>query len=209
MSFNLSAFCGIIYSQIGSNNFTGRIPDYFRSWKNLRALEMQASDLEGPLPSSLSTLNNMTDLRISDLSGESSALPNLSSMTGINKFRLTVLPIHSTRPSSTHPLFGLRLLDFSTKSLTGRGSRSDRQTLETQEQKQLCVHHPPKNRSSSVGITLETVGGICAAIKSFINNQKTIQNRLLSESVHSDSYWDVHAFNILSLHQKVSIIPRS
>ncbi|CAN6718011.1 unnamed protein product [Malus baccata var. baccata] len=78
-----------------------------------------------------------------------------------------------------------------TKSLTGRGSRSDRQTLEvrsgllplivTQEQKQLCVHHPPKNRSSSVGITLETVGGICAVIKSFINNQKTIQNRLLSE----------------------------
>ncbi|RXH72268.1 hypothetical protein DVH24_033806 [Malus domestica] len=50
MSFNLSAFCGIIYSQIGSNNFTGRIPDYFRSWKNLRALDLSFNRLEGSIP---------------------------------------------------------------------------------------------------------------------------------------------------------------
>ncbi|CAN6676345.1 unnamed protein product [Malus baccata var. baccata] len=49
MSFNLSAFCGIIYSQIGSNNFTGRIPDYFRSWKNLRAF-FSFNRLEGSIP---------------------------------------------------------------------------------------------------------------------------------------------------------------
>ncbi|KAM1280533.1 hypothetical protein ACFX2H_021148 [Malus domestica] len=110
MSFNLSAFCGIIYSQIGSNNFTGRIPDYFRSWKNLRALEMQASDLEDPLPSSLSTLNNMTDLRISDLSGESSALPNLSSMTGINKLMLRSCNITGEMPEYISTLTSLTVL---------------------------------------------------------------------------------------------------
>ncbi|RXH99044.1 hypothetical protein DVH24_011369 [Malus domestica] len=74
------------YSYLRANNLTGELPLALIKMTKLRVLEMQASGLEGPLPSSLSALNNMTYLRISDLSGESSAFPNLSNMTSMVKF---------------------------------------------------------------------------------------------------------------------------
>ncbi|XP_016651328.1 PREDICTED: probable LRR receptor-like serine/threonine-protein kinase At1g07650 [Prunus mume] len=73
---------------IGSNNFTGKIPNYFLSWKELEMLEMQGSGLEGPIPPSLSALTKMSYLAISDLSGESSDFPNLSNMKDMQTLML-------------------------------------------------------------------------------------------------------------------------
>ncbi|CAN6553263.1 unnamed protein product [Malus baccata var. baccata] len=103
---------------IGSNNFTGRIPDYFQSWKDLQTLEMQASGLEGPLPSSLSALNNMTDLRISDLSGESSAFPNLSNMMGMNKLDLSFNRLEGSIPNLAN-IMQLATIYLTSNLLTG------------------------------------------------------------------------------------------
>ncbi|EXB36793.1 putative leucine-rich repeat receptor-like serine/threonine-protein kinase [Morus notabilis] len=73
---------------ISSNNFTGRMPD-FGGWKQLQKLEMQASGFEGPIPSSLSLLSNLTELRISDLNGESSDFPDLTNMTNLETLDLS------------------------------------------------------------------------------------------------------------------------
>jgi hypothetical protein len=85
--------CWDLCSRISSNNFTGRMPDFFRSWKDLERLyvflflhfylnlfnvklsgvilihlncvvnrDIQASGFEGPIPSSISILRNLTEL---------------------------------------------------------------------------------------------------------------------------------------------------
>ncbi|XP_021823328.1 probable leucine-rich repeat receptor-like serine/threonine-protein kinase At3g14840 [Prunus avium] len=70
-------------SRISSNNFTGRIPDYLENFKQLEELEIQASGLHGPIPSSISVLSNLTELRFSDLNGGGSKFPNLSNIRGM------------------------------------------------------------------------------------------------------------------------------
>ncbi|KAK7849946.1 putative leucine-rich repeat receptor-like serine/threonine-protein kinase, partial [Quercus suber] len=51
--------------RISSNNFIGRIPDFFQTWKQLQKLEIQASGLEGPIPPSISALSTLTELDLS------------------------------------------------------------------------------------------------------------------------------------------------
>ncbi|KAL4568357.1 hypothetical protein LXL04_023967 [Taraxacum kok-saghyz] len=46
--------------------------------------KVEASGLQGPIPESLSFLTKLTQLRISDLSGESSHFPNLSMMADMH-----------------------------------------------------------------------------------------------------------------------------
>nr|XP_028958944.1 probable leucine-rich repeat receptor-like serine/threonine-protein kinase At3g14840 isoform X2 [Malus domestica] len=86
---------------------------------NIQILEMQASGLEGPLPSSLSALNNMTYLRISDLSGESSAFPNLSNMTSMVKLMLRSCNITGEIPEYISTMRNLTDLDLSFNRLEG------------------------------------------------------------------------------------------
>ncbi|KAE8734289.1 hypothetical protein F3Y22_tig00000773pilonHSYRG00059 [Hibiscus syriacus] len=75
-------------SRIGSNNFTGRIPDIFQNWTQLQKLEVQASGFEGPIPPSISSLTNLIELRISDLNGGVSRFPSLRNMKSLQKLML-------------------------------------------------------------------------------------------------------------------------
>ncbi|KAK7848865.1 putative leucine-rich repeat receptor-like serine/threonine-protein kinase [Quercus suber] len=73
-----SNFGIFIESRISSNNFTGRVPDFFQTWKQLKVSgaisiclscfvnrEIQASGPEGPIPPSISALSTLTELDLS------------------------------------------------------------------------------------------------------------------------------------------------
>ncbi|PON54668.1 Mitogen-activated protein kinase kinase kinase [Parasponia andersonii] len=104
--------------RISSNNFTGRMPD-FGSWKQLEKLEIEASGFNGPIPSSLSTLNKLTELRISDLNGESSDFPDLRNMTNVNRLMLKSCNIRGNIPEYMRNLTNLSVLDLSFNKLEG------------------------------------------------------------------------------------------
>ncbi|GMH29851.1 hypothetical protein Nepgr_031694 [Nepenthes gracilis] len=106
--------------RISSNNFSGKIPDYFQSWKKLKKLEIQGSGLEGPIPASLSVLDALTELRISDLNGEkSSEFPSLSRMQKLTKLMLRNCKISGPIPDNIADLVHLNTLDLSFNKLEG------------------------------------------------------------------------------------------
>ncbi|KAG6755009.1 hypothetical protein POTOM_040822 [Populus tomentosa] len=51
------------------NNLSGRIPGFIGNWSNLVRLELYASGLQGPIPPAILSLEKLTDLRITDMSG--------------------------------------------------------------------------------------------------------------------------------------------
>ncbi|KAJ6893736.1 hypothetical protein NC652_027716 [Populus alba x Populus x berolinensis] len=59
------------------NNLRGRIPDFIGNWRNLDRLELYASGLQGPIPRAILSLEKLRDLRITDMSGPESSLPNI------------------------------------------------------------------------------------------------------------------------------------
>ncbi|CAN6553259.1 unnamed protein product [Malus baccata var. baccata] len=69
--------------RMNDNNFNGPLPDWVQNWKQLKRLEMHSSGLEGPIPSNISLLNNLTELRISDTNAPSQEFPTLRYMTGL------------------------------------------------------------------------------------------------------------------------------
>ncbi|KAF3946325.1 hypothetical protein CMV_027397 [Castanea mollissima] len=104
---------------ISSNNFTGRMPDFFQSWKQLEKLDIQAKGFEGPIPSSISILINLTELRISDLVGGGSKFPNLGSSTRMIRLMLKSCNIFGPIPTSILNLIQLQTLDLSFNRLDG------------------------------------------------------------------------------------------
>ncbi|KAK4589545.1 hypothetical protein RGQ29_020210 [Quercus rubra] len=104
---------------ISSNNFIGRMPDLFHSWKQLQRLEIQATGFEGPIPYSISILSNLTELRISDLVGEGSKFPNLSSMKGMKRLMLKGCNISGQIPTYISDMTQLLTLDLSFNRLDG------------------------------------------------------------------------------------------
>ncbi|KAH9779338.1 putative leucine-rich repeat receptor-like serine/threonine-protein kinase [Citrus sinensis] len=63
--------------RIGDNLFTGQIPSFIQNWTKLEKLFIQPSGLVGPIPSGIFSLENLTDLRISDLNGPEATFPQL------------------------------------------------------------------------------------------------------------------------------------
>ncbi|KAM3700706.1 hypothetical protein ACJW31_05G119000 [Castanea mollissima] len=104
------------YFRISSNNFTGRMPDFFQSWKQLEKLEIQASGFEGPIPSNISILSNLTEL---DLVGGDSKFPNLGSSTRMSRLMLKSCNISGPIPPSIQNMTQLQTLDLSFNRLDG------------------------------------------------------------------------------------------
>ncbi|KAM3748545.1 hypothetical protein ACB098_05G117600 [Castanea mollissima] len=104
------------YFRINSNNFTGRMPDFFQSWKQLEKLEIQASGFEGPIPSNISILSNLTEL---DLVGGDSKFPNLGSSTRMSRLMLKSCNISGPIPPSIQNMTQLQTLDLSFNRLDG------------------------------------------------------------------------------------------
>ncbi|KAK1359710.1 putative malectin, Leucine-rich repeat domain, L domain-like protein [Heracleum sosnowskyi] len=103
---------------LSSNNFTGKLPD-FRSWKQLDKLEIIASGFEGPIPPSISILQNLTELRISNLNGGVSQFPQLENMTQLKILMLRSCNISGEIPNYLSELSRLQKLDLSFNNLAG------------------------------------------------------------------------------------------
>ncbi|KAM3700704.1 hypothetical protein ACJW31_05G119000 [Castanea mollissima] len=95
------------------------MPDFFQSWKQLEKLEIQASGFEGPIPSNISILSNLTELRISDLVGGDSKFPNLGSSTRMSRLMLKSCNISGPIPPSIQNMTQLQTLDLSFNRLDG------------------------------------------------------------------------------------------
>ncbi|XP_045801044.1 probable leucine-rich repeat receptor-like serine/threonine-protein kinase At3g14840 [Trifolium pratense] len=103
-------------SRIEDNHFSGKIPDFIQNWKNIDTLIIQGSGLSGPIPSGISLLRNLTDLRISDLKGtESSPFPQLNNLILLNRLILRNCNINGKLPEYIGNLKALKHL-FSLKN---------------------------------------------------------------------------------------------
>ncbi|KAJ4763492.1 Leucine-rich repeat transmembrane protein kinase [Rhynchospora pubera] len=101
--------------------FTGKIPDYIGTiWTSMQELRFQGNSFEGPIPSSLSDLVELTSLRIGDItSGTSSTLDFISNMTSLNTLILRNCKISDTLPTDFSIYQKLQKLDLSFNNVTG------------------------------------------------------------------------------------------
>ncbi|OMO86361.1 hypothetical protein CCACVL1_09617 [Corchorus capsularis] len=113
--------------RINDNNFNGSIPNFVDNWKKLTRLEMQASGLESPIPSSISALVNLVTLIISDINGPSQPFPDLWNMTGITRMDLSFNSLSGELVKVTLPL-DLRFLYLTGNNLSGNIPASVLQT---------------------------------------------------------------------------------
>ncbi|RDX97094.1 putative leucine-rich repeat receptor-like serine/threonine-protein kinase, partial [Mucuna pruriens] len=96
--------------RIGDNQFSGAIPNFIQSWINLEILVMQGSGLSGPIPSGISILRNLTDLRVTDLNGSDSPFPQLNNMTNLETLILRSCNIIGSLPEYLGKLTTLQVL---------------------------------------------------------------------------------------------------
>ncbi|XP_020535941.1 probable LRR receptor-like serine/threonine-protein kinase At1g56130 isoform X2 [Jatropha curcas] len=101
------------------NDLTGRIPNFIWNWSKLATL-FEGNRFEGPIPSALSSLTSLTELRISDLSNGSSSLEFLENMKSLAVLVLRNDNIADAIPSSFREYQYLTLLDLSFNNIAGR-----------------------------------------------------------------------------------------
>ncbi|XP_058096260.1 probable LRR receptor-like serine/threonine-protein kinase At1g53440 isoform X1 [Magnolia sinica] len=70
------------------NEVEGPLPPELGNLRSLERLHMQGTSMTGPIPSNISFLVNLTELRISDLNGSSMPFPALGDMTKMQKLVL-------------------------------------------------------------------------------------------------------------------------
>ncbi|KAG4403476.1 hypothetical protein AAZX31_01G107800 [Glycine max] len=80
---------------------------------------MHGSGLSGPIPSGISILRNLTDLRVTDLNGSDSRFPQLNNMTNLLTLIFRSCNIIGSLPENLVKLTNLEILDVSYNKLTG------------------------------------------------------------------------------------------
>ncbi|KAD7117858.1 hypothetical protein E3N88_05126 [Mikania micrantha] len=110
--------------RINENNFSGSIPDFIQNWRQLSRLEIVASGLTGPIPSNISLLENLSDLRISDITGPAQSFPRLNNASGLIRLILRNCNISGEIPDYIWQMRELTLLDTSFNRLVGRISNN-------------------------------------------------------------------------------------
>ncbi|XP_059661402.1 probable leucine-rich repeat receptor-like serine/threonine-protein kinase At3g14840 [Cornus florida] len=106
--------------RINENNFTGKIPNFIQRWTTLEKLFIQASGLDGPIPFEIFLLGNLSELRISDLSGSETPFPPRKS----NSSKMKILILRSCNITGQIPVYigemtTLDTLDLSFNRLSG------------------------------------------------------------------------------------------
>ncbi|KAF8007042.1 hypothetical protein BT93_K1139 [Corymbia citriodora subsp. variegata] len=104
--------------RLGDNQFTGKIPDFIQNLTNLEVLVIQGSGLQGPIPSGISLLEKLSDLRISDLDGPKSLVPQLR-CTYITTLILRSCNLTGELPGYLAGMTKLKTLDLSFNKLSG------------------------------------------------------------------------------------------
>ncbi|KAK6142300.1 hypothetical protein DH2020_022648 [Rehmannia glutinosa] len=112
----------LVNLRISDNNFTGKVPDFISSWKQIEKLHMQGCSLKGPIPSSISALTSLSDLRISDLTGGGSTFPPLSNVKSIKVLDLSFNNLTGEIPASFVHLTRVDFIDISYNNFTSESS---------------------------------------------------------------------------------------
>ncbi|XP_016648125.1 PREDICTED: probable LRR receptor-like serine/threonine-protein kinase At1g07650 [Prunus mume] len=130
----MNLFSGTVPPELGNLvnleifNFTGRIPDYLENFKQVEMLEIRASGLSGPIPSTISVLSNLKALEFGNLNGGGSKFPPLRN------------------------IMGMQYLDLSFNKLEGNINSPDYEHLQRVSNKQLacrfCSRLDEEQRSS-------------------------------------------------------------
>ncbi|KAK8469460.1 hypothetical protein PHAVU_005G079733 [Phaseolus vulgaris] len=100
---------------IRDNQFSGKIPDFIQNWISLTTLWIEGNGFSGPIPSGISNLENLIDLRISDLRGSvPSTFPLLEKMT-----KLQILDLSFNKLTGQIPVTYAALSKVTNIYLTG------------------------------------------------------------------------------------------
>ncbi|KAJ6979335.1 LRR receptor-like serine/threonine-protein kinase [Populus alba x Populus x berolinensis] len=99
------------------NNLSGRIPGFIGNWSNLVRLELYASGLQGPIPPSILSLEKLTDLRITDMSGPEFNLTNIPPI--VKKLVLRNINLTGVIPTAVWTSDSLKTLDLTFNKLEG------------------------------------------------------------------------------------------
>ncbi|KAJ9690896.1 hypothetical protein PVL29_013179 [Vitis rotundifolia] len=110
--------------RINDNNFNGTIPDFIQNWIQLTRLEMHASGLQGPIPSNISVLKNLNQLRISDINGTTQPFPVLDNIKSLRQLVLRNCNISGEIPLIIWRMTNLRVLFLTGNLLSGNISGS-------------------------------------------------------------------------------------
>uniref|UniRef100_A0A0E0JXR4 non-specific serine/threonine protein kinase n=1 Tax=Oryza punctata TaxID=4537 RepID=A0A0E0JXR4_ORYPU len=102
------------------NQLEGPIPPELGNIISLERFFISANDITGELPSTFSRLTNMTDLRVTDLSGPSMKFPPLQNAQHLTKVVLRNCSIYGEIPPYLGQMQYLILMDLSFNKLTGQ-----------------------------------------------------------------------------------------
>ncbi|GMN64447.1 hypothetical protein TIFTF001_033524, partial [Ficus carica] len=105
--------------RVDGSGITGSIPSFIGSLTKLERLDMQGTSMEGPIPN-ISGLLNLTELRISDLSGPIISFPDgLTKLTNLGRLILRNCSISGQIPVDIGNMSALTTLDLSFNRLSG------------------------------------------------------------------------------------------
>ncbi|KAJ6886119.1 hypothetical protein NC651_026714 [Populus alba x Populus x berolinensis] len=109
----------LTHFRASDNNLSGRIPDFIgKYWRNLVRLELYASGLQGPIPPAILSLENLTDLRITDMSGPESNLSTIPPR--VNYLVLRNINLTGVIPTDVWTTDSLKMLDLTFNKMEGR-----------------------------------------------------------------------------------------
>ncbi|KAH7651414.1 Non-specific serine/threonine protein kinase protein [Dioscorea alata] len=106
--------------RIDGNPISGKIPSFVGNWTKLQRLDMQGTSMEGPFPPTFSTLESLTELRVTDLVGGDGTFPPLQNMIEMKELVLRNLSISGELPEYIGNMANLKVLDLSFNNLTGQ-----------------------------------------------------------------------------------------
>ncbi|KAF2943902.1 probable LRR receptor-like serine/threonine-protein kinase At1g53440 [Oryza sativa Japonica Group] len=106
--------------RIDGTNISGRIPSFIKNWQRVNRIDMQGTLMSGPIPPEISLLNNLTELRVTDLSGPSMKFPPLQNAQHLTKVVLRNCSIYGEIPPYLGQMQYLILMDLSFNKLTGQ-----------------------------------------------------------------------------------------
>ncbi|CAL5022996.1 unnamed protein product [Urochloa decumbens] len=106
--------------RIDGNSISGKIPSFIKNWQSVNRIDMQGTLMSGPIPPEISLLKNLTELRVTDLSGPSMKFPPLQNALHLTEVVLRNCSIYGEIPSYLGQMLYLKVLDISFNKLTGQ-----------------------------------------------------------------------------------------
>ncbi|KAG2649702.1 hypothetical protein PVAP13_1NG128600 [Panicum virgatum] len=106
--------------RIDGNSISGKIPSFIKNWQSVNRIDMQGTSMSGPIPPEISLLKNLTELRVTDLSGPSMKFPPLQNALHLTEVVLRNCSIYGEIPYYLGQMLYLKVLDISFNKLTGQ-----------------------------------------------------------------------------------------